>query len=171
MYSRAGHVTTETVYGQTLALQLGDGDQHCALGSDTTRLNVKGNLSLSLWISNLQNVLSSTALLSSCKLKLVAPFREAVHIILDLSLFLLPSTFLSISVLSRESCLSFCAQSRIVSTLIRPEVVQAGLDIWSTCLSFCWSRVSTKLFPSTIFEMNLFFSYQPFSPSGFHTCI
>ena len=44
MSSHAGHVTTETVFGQTLALQLGDGDEHCALELDTTGLNVKGNL-------------------------------------------------------------------------------------------------------------------------------
>ena len=46
MSSRAGHVTTETVYGQTLALQLGDGDEHRTLESDMTGLNVKGNLYL-----------------------------------------------------------------------------------------------------------------------------
>ena len=28
MSSRAGHVTTETVFGQTLALRRGDGDEH-----------------------------------------------------------------------------------------------------------------------------------------------
>ena len=32
----------ETVYGQTLALWLEDGDEHRALESDTTGLNVKG---------------------------------------------------------------------------------------------------------------------------------
>ena len=32
----------ETVFGQTLALQLGNGDEHCALESDTTRQIVKG---------------------------------------------------------------------------------------------------------------------------------
>ena len=42
--SCAGHLTMETVYGQTLALWLGNGDEHCALESDTTGLNVKGNL-------------------------------------------------------------------------------------------------------------------------------
>ena len=46
MSSRAGHVTTETVFRQTLALQLGDGDEHRALESDRTGLKVKGNLSL-----------------------------------------------------------------------------------------------------------------------------
>ena len=40
------HVITETAFGQTLALQLGDGDEHHALESDTTGLNVKGNLFL-----------------------------------------------------------------------------------------------------------------------------
>ena len=48
MSSRAGHVTTETVYGQTLALQLGNGDEHRALESDTAGLYVKGNLNLYL---------------------------------------------------------------------------------------------------------------------------
>ena len=48
MSSRAGHVTTETVYGQTLALQLGDGDEHRPLESDTTGLSVKGKLNLYL---------------------------------------------------------------------------------------------------------------------------
>ena len=43
-------MTTETVYGQTLALQLGDRDEHHALESDTTGLNVKGNLYLNLFL-------------------------------------------------------------------------------------------------------------------------
>ena len=46
MSSHAGHVTTETVYGQPLALQLGNGDEHHALESDMTGLNVKGNFYL-----------------------------------------------------------------------------------------------------------------------------
>ena len=46
MSSRAGHVTMETVFGQMLALQRGDGDKHCTLESDTSGLNVKGNLYL-----------------------------------------------------------------------------------------------------------------------------
>ena len=46
MSSHAGHVTTETVYRQTLALWLGDGDEHHVLESDVTGLNVKGNLYL-----------------------------------------------------------------------------------------------------------------------------
>ena len=46
--SRAGHVTTEIVHGQTLALWLGDRDEHCPLESDITGLNVKGNLYLYL---------------------------------------------------------------------------------------------------------------------------
>ena len=48
MYSRAGHVTMETVYWQMLALWLGDGDEHRTLESDIMRLNVKGNLYLNL---------------------------------------------------------------------------------------------------------------------------
>ena len=44
--SRTGHVTTETVFRQTLALWLGKGDEHCDLESDTTGLNVKWNLYL-----------------------------------------------------------------------------------------------------------------------------
>ena len=46
MSSRTGHVTTETVFGQTLALWLGNGDKHRALKSDMTGLNVKANLYL-----------------------------------------------------------------------------------------------------------------------------
>ena len=46
MSSRTVHVTTETVFGQTLALWVGNGDEHCALESDMTGLNVKGNLYL-----------------------------------------------------------------------------------------------------------------------------
>ena len=46
MFSRTGHVITETVYGQTLTLWLGDGDEHRLLESDMTGLNVKGNLYL-----------------------------------------------------------------------------------------------------------------------------
>ena len=48
MSSHAGHVTTETVFGQTLALWLGNRDEHHALESDTTGLIVKGNLYLYL---------------------------------------------------------------------------------------------------------------------------
>ena len=48
MSSHAGHVTTETVLGQTLALQLGNGDEHRALESDTTGQKVKGNFYLYL---------------------------------------------------------------------------------------------------------------------------
>ena len=44
--SRAGHMTTD--YGRTLALWLGDGDEHRSLESDTTGLNVKGNLYLNI---------------------------------------------------------------------------------------------------------------------------
>ena len=36
----------EMVYRQTLALQLGNGDEHHALEADTSGLNVKGNLYL-----------------------------------------------------------------------------------------------------------------------------
>ena len=39
-------MTTETVYRETLALWLGDEDEHCPLESDTTGLNVKDNLYL-----------------------------------------------------------------------------------------------------------------------------
>ena len=46
MSSRTGHMTTETVYGQTLALRLGDGDVHHTLEPDMTGLNVKWNLYL-----------------------------------------------------------------------------------------------------------------------------
>ena len=46
-------MTTETVYGQTLALRLGNGDEHHALESDKTGLNVKGNLYLYLLRMNL----------------------------------------------------------------------------------------------------------------------
>ena len=46
MSSCAGHMTTETVYGQTLVLQLGNGDEHHPLESDTTGQFVKGNLYL-----------------------------------------------------------------------------------------------------------------------------
>ena len=57
----------------------------------------------SLWMSDLQNVLSSTALLSSYSLKPVVSFRRSVSLIFGLPLFLLPSTFPSIIIFSRES--------------------------------------------------------------------
>ena len=37
-------MTMETVFGQTLALWLENGDEHHLLEWDTTGLNVKGNL-------------------------------------------------------------------------------------------------------------------------------
>ena len=46
MSSCAGHVTRETIYGQMLALQLGNEDEHHALESDMTGLNVERNLYL-----------------------------------------------------------------------------------------------------------------------------
>ena len=46
MSSHSGHVASETVYGQMLALRLRDGDEHHALELDTTGLNVRGNLYL-----------------------------------------------------------------------------------------------------------------------------
>ena len=46
MSSHTGHVITETVYGQTLAIRLGDVDEHHAVESDRTGLNVKWNLYL-----------------------------------------------------------------------------------------------------------------------------
>ena len=46
--SCAGHTITETVYGQMLALRLGDGDEHRALESDMTGLNVKGTFTFTL---------------------------------------------------------------------------------------------------------------------------
>ena len=51
-----------------------------------------------LWMSGVHNVLSSTALLSSCRLMLMTPFRESIHLMFDLPLFLLPSIFLNIIV-------------------------------------------------------------------------
>ena len=48
--SHAGHVTTETVYGQTLALRLGNGDEHHPLELDRTGQFVKENLILYLYL-------------------------------------------------------------------------------------------------------------------------
>ena len=44
MSSCTGHVITKNIYGQTLALQLGNGDEQRPLELETTGLNVKGNL-------------------------------------------------------------------------------------------------------------------------------
>ena len=41
-------MTMETVFGQMLALWIGNRDEHRPLESDTTGLNVKGNLYLYL---------------------------------------------------------------------------------------------------------------------------
>ena len=57
MSSCAGHVTMETIYRQTLALRLGDGDEHCTLESDMSELNVKGNLHLYLNLSQCVHIL------------------------------------------------------------------------------------------------------------------
>ena len=51
-------MTMETVCGQTLALQLGDRDEHCTLEWDTTGLNVKGNLYLYLYVTYTQTLLN-----------------------------------------------------------------------------------------------------------------
>ena len=48
MSSRAGHVTTETVFGQTLAVWLGNEGEYCTLELDTAELNVKGGFYLYL---------------------------------------------------------------------------------------------------------------------------
>ena len=56
-------------------------------------------------IIDLQNVISSTALLSCCELSVVASFMESIYFIFGLPLFLLLSTFPSIIVFSREFCL------------------------------------------------------------------
>ena len=45
--THAGHLTTETVFRQTLVLWLANGDEYCALESDTTG-HVKENLYLYL---------------------------------------------------------------------------------------------------------------------------
>ena len=55
--SHTGHVTTETVYEQTLALRLGNGDEHHALESNRTGLNVKGNLYLTLGLKEVGHLL------------------------------------------------------------------------------------------------------------------
>lgn len=49
-------------------------------------------------MSNLQKVLSSTALLSLCRLNPAASFRDSVHLVFGIPHFLLPSTFLSMMV-------------------------------------------------------------------------
>ena len=58
MSSRAGHVITETVFGQTLTLRLGNWDEHHALESDTTGLNVKENLYLTSHPSHFTSLVS-----------------------------------------------------------------------------------------------------------------
>lgn len=58
-----------------------------------------------LWINDAHNVLSSAALLSSCKLMSMASFMKPVHLIFGLPLFLLPSVFSSIIVFSKDPCL------------------------------------------------------------------
>ena len=50
-------MTKETVFGQTLALRLGDGEEHRALELDTTGLNVKGNLYLYLMSTTGEHIL------------------------------------------------------------------------------------------------------------------
>ena len=65
-------MTTETVFGQTLALQLGNGDEQRALESDTTGLNVKGNLYLYLSIV----LTSGKPNLSDLGLRLSIYFRD-----------------------------------------------------------------------------------------------
>ena len=50
----------ETVYGQMMALRLGNGDEHRPLESDTTGLNVKGNLYLYLKCLSVENAVQSS---------------------------------------------------------------------------------------------------------------
>ena len=66
-------------------------------------LSSRPQLIATLRVSNLQNGLSSTALVSSCKLKPLASFRESIHLIFGLPLFLLPSTFPSMIVFLKKS--------------------------------------------------------------------
>ena len=59
--SHAGHVTTETVFGQVLALRLEKRDERHFLESDTTGLkNVKGNLYLYLYLGFCLKLVSVT---------------------------------------------------------------------------------------------------------------
>ena len=50
MSRHVGHVTMETVFGQMLALWLGNGNDHHALESDMTVQNVKGHLYLYFYL-------------------------------------------------------------------------------------------------------------------------
>lgn len=56
------------------------------------------------WINNLQNILLSKALLRSCKLRVMASFKESIDLTFFLPSFLLPFTFPTFIVLFSGSC-------------------------------------------------------------------
>ena len=96
-----------------------------------------------LQVSDLHNVLSSTALLSLCKLKSLAFFKESIYFIFGPPLFLLPSAFSGIIVFSRESCLlMICPKQDRLRFIILASRDRSGL----ICV-----RTHSFVFPSAFF--------------------
>lgn len=90
---------------------------------------------LLLWINELLKILSLAAQLSSWKLEAMASFIESIHGTLDLPFFLLPPTFLSIVVISRESWIL------VITYQIRDDLIPAILPC-SECRGLFWSRIN-----------------------------
>lgn len=105
--------------------------------------------------------------LSSYRLMPMASFTELIHLIYGLPLFLLPSISPSITVWEIR-----CAQGRIASVLsfLPPVMFQAQSSLGPTFSSLWQFRVSLMLSSNTTYQINSFFSYQPFSLSNFCIC-
>ena len=96
MSSRAGHVTMETVFGQTLALWLGSGDEHHPPESGATGLNVKRNLYLYLtWGVGRHGASDSSILLHRLNMREGKPPKMAwEQSLLIYSSLILPGNFM-----------------------------------------------------------------------------
>lgn len=107
--------------------------------------------------------------LSTCRLRPVASFKQSIHLIFGLSLFLLSYVFPSTTVFSKESASASFTQSRTTSlfSFLPPMVFQASFALGPTGSCFCWSRASVELPSDTKIQMNqVFLFYRPSSLSN-----
>lgn len=89
-------------------------------------------LLLNLWVSDVNYVLSSTALLILCRFMHMTSFMESFHLILGLSLFLLPSISPSFFFFFQKNPpFSWCAQSQTMLILLfLTKILKAEFALW-----------------------------------------